>query len=199
MEFLSDRISVVKNDAGTSIVIAAVTDKKKNRFVLLLLLLWIVGGIVMIWSFPTIAEDKTKLVVIIWLAFWAYFLYVLARLWRWKQHGFEVIKINGDVFKYKRDVKGRGWVNDYKLTDMKNVRPSGSESPNWLKNMGGDFWNTDCDSIRFDFEDKEVSLGYQLSAKEQKSLIHLLSEFISSEEMKSRRQQKAAEWEKGDS
>ena len=90
-------------------------------------------------------------------------------------------------------------MNDYKLTAMKNVRPSGSESPNWLKNMGGDFWNTDCDSIRFDFEDKEVSLGYQLSAKEQKSLIHLLSEFISSEEMKSRRQQKAAEWEKGDS
>lgn len=199
MEFLSDRISVVKNEAGTSIVIAAVTDKKKNRFVLLLLILWIIGGVMMIWSFPTISEDKTKLVVIIWLAFWAYFLYVLARLWRWKQYGFEVIKINGDAFKYKKDVKGRGWVNDYQLIAMKNVRPSGSDSPNWLKNIGGDFWNTDCDSIRFDYEDKEVSLGYQLSAKEQKSLIHLLSEFITSEEQKSRRKQKSEEWEKGDS
>jgi hypothetical protein len=199
MDFISDRISVVKNEAGTSIVIAAVTDKKKNRFVLLLLLLWIVGGVMMIWSFPTLTEDKTKLVVIIWLAFWAYFLYVLARLWRWKQHGFEVIKINGASFKYKRDVKGRGWVNEYNLPTMKNVRPSGSESPSWLKNFGGDFWNTDCDSIRFDYEDKEVSLGYQLDAKEVKSLIHVLGEFIASEEQKSRRQQKEEEWGKDNS
>lgn len=199
MEFLSDRISVVKNDSGTSIVIAAGTDKKKNRFVLLLLVLWIIGGIMMIWSFPSLTENKTKLVVIIWLAFWVYFLYVLARLWRWKQYGFEVIKIAGSSFKYKRDVKGRGWVNEYVLLRMKNVRPSGSESPSWLKNLGGDFWNTDCDSIRFDHEDKEISLGYQLDPKEVKSLIHVLSDFITVEEQKSRRKVKEEEWGKTES
>src|ERR1044072_6952635 len=106
MEILSNRISVVRNESGTSIVISSLAERKKSNTVAALLLLWIVGGAIMIWNFPSIEQDKTKIVMIIWMAFWLYFLYVMVRLWRWKKYGHEVIKINDGMLKYKKDVKG---------------------------------------------------------------------------------------------
>lgn len=196
MEFLSDRISIVRNDAGTSIVISSAADRKKSRVVAAIFLLWLTGGILMIWNFSTIEEDKTKVVVLIWLAFWIYFLYVLFRLWRWKKAGHEVIKIANGVFKYKKDVKGRGWVQDFKLDKIQKLRISDSQSPGWLKNMGGDFWNTDCDSIRFNSEDREFSFGFQLTQPERQKLIKSLSEFMTPEEILSKRSQKESDWKK---
>jgi hypothetical protein len=190
MEILSDRISVVRKDDLTSIVISAVASRKKNRFIAGLLILWIVGGAVMVYSFSSLEGDKTKIVVFIWFAFWLYFLYVLFRLWRWKQYGHEVIKISNGTLKYKKDVKGRGWVNDYKLEHVKKLRESLAETPGWVKNFGGDFWNTDCDSIRFDYEDREIALGHQLEQKEKDKLLAVLGEFVPLEEKASKRSQK---------
>lgn len=196
MEILSDRISVVRSDAGTSVVISSMADRKKSRLVLSILVLWLIGGVVMIWNFPTIDQDKTKLVVVVWLAFWLYFFYVLFRLYRWKKFGHEIIKVVKGTLKYKKDVKGRGWVLDYELDKIKKLRSSETESPGWLKNIGGDFWNTDCDSIRFDYEDKEVSLGFQLSKPERMKLIQLIGEFAEVEVKQSKRSQKEESWKK---
>lgn len=196
MEILSDRISVMKSDAGTSIVISSMVDRKKSRVVAAILLLWLIGGIVMIWSFPSISEDRTKIIVLIWFAFWIYFLYVLFRLWRWKLHGHEVIKINDGVLKYKKDVKGRGWVLDFALDKVKSLRISDSDTPGWLKNFGGDFWNTDCDSIRLTTDDREFSFGFQLSQPERQKLLKVLSEFMTPEETLSNRSRKETDWKK---
>lgn len=196
MEILSDRISLVRNDAGTSIVISSIVDRKKSRTVLAILLLWFIGGLIMIWNFSSIGEDKAKLIVLIWLAFWMYFLYVLFRLYRWKQYGHEIIKIAGGVLKYKKDVKGRGWVHDFELAKVKKLRSSDTENPNWLRNLGGDFWNTDCDSIRFDYEDREISLGFQLDNTERGRLLKAIGEFVEVEAMESKRSQKETNWKK---
>lgn len=196
MEILSDRISVVRSDAGTSIVISSMVNRKKSRTVLVILLLWMIGGAVMIWNFPSIELDKTKIVVLIWLAFWLYFFYVLFRLYRWKQAGHEVIKIANGTLKYKKDVKGRGWVLDYELDKIKKLRASDTQSPNWVKNIGGDFWNTDCDSIRFDYEDKEISIGFQLDSAERAKLIKLIGEFAEVDAKQSKRSQKEENWKK---
>ncbi len=198
MEILSDRISVVQSDAGTSIVISSVVDRKKSRTVLAILLLWVVGGLFMIWNFSEIELDKTKIIVLIWLAFWLYFFYVLFRLYRWKQFGHEVVKIADGVLKYKKDVKGRGWVQDYQINKIKKLRSSDTESPNWLRNIGGDFWNTDCDSIRFNYEEREISLGFQLEKSERSKLIEVIGEFVEVEAKLSKRSQKEESWKKED-
>jgi hypothetical protein len=150
----------------------------------------------MIWNFTSIQEDNTKIIVIIWLAFWLYFLYVLFRLYRWKQYGHEVIKIAKSVLKYKKDVKGRGWVHDFELSKIRKLRSSDTENPNWLRNIGGDFWNTDCDSVRFDYEDREVSIGFQLEKSERRKLIEVIGEFVEVELQQSKRSQKEQNWKK---
>lgn len=161
-----------------------------------ILLLWIVGGLVMIWNFSSIELDKTKIIVLIWLAFWLYFFYVLFRLYRWKQYGHEVIKIKDGVMKYKKDVKGRGWVQDYQIEKITKLRISDTQSPDWLRNLGGDFWNTDCDSVRFDYEDREISIGFQLENAERNKLIEVIGEYVEVELKQSKRSQKEENWKK---
>jgi hypothetical protein len=116
------------------------------------------------------------------------------RLWQWKKNGHEVIKIANGVMKYKKDVKGRGWVHDFTLDKIKRLRISDTENPNWLKNIGGDFWNTDCDSLRFNYEDREMSIGYQLETSERHKLLALLGEFVQAEEPESKRSRKESNW-----
>lgn len=198
MEVLSDRISAVRDEKGASIVISALANRNKSRSAAILLVLWLVGGVLMMIGFPSITGDKARLVFIIWIAFWFYFLYVLARLWRWKKYGHEIIKITDDALKYKKDVKGRGWVLDFKRDKITKLRVSDITEPNWLKNIGGDFWNTDCDSLRFNYEDREVSFGYLLDDKERQKLLGLLSEFVNADDVQSRRSQKEASWKKKD-
>lgn len=145
-------------------------------------------------SFPSIDNGKAKIAILIWIAFWLYFLYVLARLWSWKRYGHEIIKIHEGLLKYKKDVKGRGWVHDYELEKIEKLRVSESTAPEWLKNMGGDFWNTDCDSIRFNYEDREMSVGYLLDQKEREKLMNVFGEFVAAEKQLSKRNQKEANW-----
>jgi hypothetical protein len=194
MEILSNRLSVVRTDAGLSIVISSNADRSKSRTVAILLALWIVGGIIMIWSLPSINDGKSKIAMFIWLAFWVYFLYVMFRLWQWKKNGHEVIKIANGVMKYKKDVRGRGWVHDFALAKIQKLRISETQNPTWLKNIGGDFWNTDCDSLRFNYEDREMSIGYQLEMSERQKLLNVLGEYVNTEEQQSKRSQKESNW-----
>ena len=194
MEIISDRISYVQDDNGLSIVISSLADRKKARAAGIILLMWLTGGAIMVYGYPSLQEQKTKLVVIIWAAFWLYFLYVLSRLWRWKKYGHEIIKINDGKLKYKKDVKGRGWVLDFETEKVKDFRVSTSEEPGWVKRIGGEFWNTDCDSMRFNYEDREVSLGFMLSEKETGRLLEILGTHVHLAGPQSNRQKKEEEW-----
>ena len=64
-------------------------DKKKTNLLFLWLLAWTISGVIVIGNYFTIMQDKTKLLLIIWIAFWAYFEFKIVRVFMWKQFGKE--------------------------------------------------------------------------------------------------------------
>lgn len=175
---ISPRASYVEKEDELSIVISSATDRKKARNIGIIMSLWLIGGIAIGINYFRIEDHNTKVFILVWLAFWFYFSYVIGKAFLWQWNGKELIKVRDGKLIYKKDVSGRGFVIDYKIPEMKNIRKYGEKTPGWLKTFGGDYWSVDCDSIAFDYEGKEIPLGYKLNEKEQEQILKLLKKGI---------------------
>jgi hypothetical protein len=171
---ISDRASFVKKDDELSIVISSSADKSKVKVIGALLALWLAGGIYIISSYFSITDQNTKIMMLVWIAFWAYFTYIMGRAFSWQWRGREIIKVREGKLFYKRDVGGRGWVENYTLAEIRELQSHKDKTPTWVQRFGGDYWSTDCDSFGFKFRDKEVAMGYRLSEKESEKILKLL-------------------------
>jgi hypothetical protein len=178
IQSISQRASFVKNEKELSIVISSATDRKKARNIGIILFFWLIGGILIGVNYFQLEDKNTKMFILVWMAFWFYFTYVIGKAFLWQRNGKELIKVREGKLIYKKDVSGRGVVLDYPLNEITNMRKYGEKTPEWIKRFGGDYWSVDCDSIAFDYEGKEIPLGYKLNEKEQGTILRLLKEGI---------------------
>lgn len=178
IESISPRASVVKKEDELSIVISSALDRSKAKTIGIILALWLLGGIVIGINYFRVDDHNTKVFMLVWLGFWAYFSYIIIKAFRWQWAGKELIKIRKDKLYYKRDVNGRGLVQNYDLQEIKNLRAYGEKAPGWVKKIGGDYWSIDCDSMAFDYEEKEIPFGYKLSGKEVEKILKLMKPYL---------------------
>ena len=178
IESISERASFARKENEFSIVISSAPDKKKAYFVGIILLLWLIGGGYIISNYFTLTDQKAKLMTVVWLAFWLYFTYVMGKAFTWQWSGREIIKLREGKLYYKRDTGGRGLVNNFPLKSIKNLKIAQDKSGSWMRQFGGDFWTTDCDSISFESDEKEITFGYKLSEKEKEKILKLLKKEI---------------------
>jgi hypothetical protein len=174
IQSISERASFVENENELSIVISSAINRTKAKNIGIIFFLWLIGGIVIGVNYFRIEDHNTKIFILVWLAFWAYFSYVIGKAFFWQWSGKELIKIRSGKLIYKKDVNGRGWVMDYDLEKISKMRKYGEKTPGWLQKFGGDYWSVDCDSLAFDYEGKEVAIGYKLSEKESDRILKLL-------------------------
>ncbi len=178
IQSISKRASFVKNEKELSIVISSAENRDKAKNVGIILALWLIGGVIIGYSYFDTADKNTKMFILVYLAFWFYFAYVIGKAFMWHWNGKELIKVREGKLIYKKDVSGRGMVADYPLNEIKNLRTYGEKTPGWIKTIGGDYWSVDCDSLAFDYQGKEIPLGYKLSEKEQGTVLKLLKERV---------------------
>ena len=178
MEIISERASVVKDEKSLSIVITSCTDKKKILAVQLILILWIMGGAVIVFNYKKFSADNAKVMLLVWMAFWLYFLYVMGKAWMWLRFGKEVIKVQDGKFYYKRDVRGRGWVHTFAVENIRDLFSPEDKTPSWLKTFGGDYWSIDATSIAFHADDRQFHFGFRLSEKEKEKVMKLLKQYF---------------------
>lgn len=178
IQSISKRASFVKNEKELSIVISSAENRDKAKNVGIILALWLTGGVIIGITYFDTADKNTKMFILVYLAFWFYFTYVIGKAFMWQWNGKELIKVRDGKLIYKKDVSGRGMVMDYPLSEIKHFRKYGEKTPGWIKKIGGDYWSVDCDSLAFDYEGKEIPLGYKLSEKEQGTILKLLKERV---------------------
>lgn len=178
IENISPRISVVKTDAELSIVISSVADRSSTRLMGFWLLLWLVCGVIALVYLVFAEDSEFQTMLLIWLGFWVYFAYAVGKAWLWRRFGNEIIKVQNGRLLIKRDVRGRGFVNTYPVNDIQKIRPNSTKAPGWVQKLGGNYLNTEGESIAFDTSDKEIQLGYQLSILERDAVLKMIRHYI---------------------
>lgn len=173
MEYISPRISVQKKSDVTSIVILASADNRKRNLLGLWLFAWTVCGVIVFMYFFRITDSKEKLMVFVWLCFWVYFEYMVAKAFRWRSSGVEKMKIKDGYLYMMREIGGKGKKKVYEIDVIKDLRRQ-DEANDLKRTLNRSYWVVGGETLAFDYFGKSVRFGLQLDEKESSELLKTL-------------------------
>jgi len=187
MKYISERISFHRHDEYTTILISTKVEKWKESLLYGWLMLWVLVGIVIAYVLVTgnyldLASDNTpknqlQLFLIIFLVFWAYYLYKIVRVYIWRKKGVEYFKLNKDSLVIKRAFGKIGRAHSYMYNNMGPIKIVEQKERSFSAVMQSAFWDIGNERLSFEYHDKSIIFGIQLEAVESKKL----KEFLSSE------------------
>ncbi|MFL5763284.1 MAG: hypothetical protein ACJ77K_05025 [Bacteroidia bacterium] len=177
MDYIGKRISIKRKEAGeTSIVILSTTgkqDKVKKIIFFLAFVLWTLSGIVVLTQYFLLRDQQQRVMIIVWMGFWAYFEYRIFKGMMWRNSGMEKIRLKERKLYYKRDVGGRGKISIYDFDFIKDLRVI-EPKEGFFEQMNDSYWVISGEKIAFDYYGKEVKLGIQLEPEDAKALHKLV-------------------------
>ena len=175
IQLISKRSSVLIKDGVFSLVILPTEDKKKTNLLFLWLLAWTISGFIVIGNYFTITQDKAKLLLIIWIAFWAYFEFKIIRVFMWKRFGKEKLWIKNGLLLYKEDINGRGKTKEFDLNLISNLELITLTNGSIADTFSQTFWVKGGERIQFTCQSKVIKFGMQLADDEAKKIISALN------------------------
>lgn len=180
IQVISKRSSVLIKNQVFSLVILPTDDKKKTNWMFLWLLAWSVSGVIVMANYFTLTQDKAKLMLIIWLAFWAYFEFKIIRVYMWKRFGKEKLWIKNGKLLYQQDINGRGKVKEFDLNLVSDFSIVALTPGSIADTFSQTFWVKGGERIEFTCQSKLIKLGMQLDDDEAKKIITALNKFLKS-------------------
>ena len=179
MQVISDRVSILEKDNVFSLVILPTTDKKKLWVLFLWLMAWTICGMIVLANYFNMTTKETKLFIIVYLSFWAYFEYKIARAYTWKKFGKEKLWIKKGKLQYQREVSGRGKIKEFDLELVNGLEVIEVSSTSFADNINQSFWIKGGERLEFQCQSKTIRFGMQLNDKEAMDVYKALRNFVS--------------------
>lgn len=175
-KWIGNRISFVDDKEKTSIIITPERSTLNNAMMGAWLAMWFAIGVTLIWSYFALTLTKEeKLMIIVIVVLWAYYLYRVTRQLVWLMFGKELLKLDPRGLVYKKDVKGYGKSILYFYDNMSDIEIYVPKTTSiqyvWEKSP----WIRGGERLQFEYQGKYIRFGRKLEEKEVKQLFQLLS------------------------
>jgi hypothetical protein len=178
IQVISPRSSILIKDQVFSLVILPTEEKKKVNFLFLWLLAWSVSGVIVMANYFTLTQDNAKMMLIVWLAFWAYFEFKIIRVFMWKRFGKEKLWIKNGTLQYQQDINGRGKIKEFDLNLISEFSLIAITTGSIADTFSQTFWVKGGERIEFTAQSQVVKFGMQLNDEEAKKIILALHKFL---------------------
>ncbi len=162
IQVIGKRSSIFTKDNVFSLVILPTAEKKKTNLLFLWLFAWSVSGIIILVNYFKLTNDNAKLMIIIWLGFWAYFEFKIIRVYMWKRFGQEKLWIKNGVLHYQQNINGRGKIKEFDLNLISDWDVIKVEQANIADYFSQTFWVKGGERIEFICQGKLIKFGMQL-------------------------------------
>jgi hypothetical protein len=178
MKIISERISIVKKENVLSVVILPTTDKKKLALLFLWLLAWTLCGMIVLANYFKIHNNDARLYLIIYLSFWAYFEFNIARAFIWKKFGREKLWVQDGILHYQREINRKGKILEFNLDLLTPLRLIELKRTRLADTINQSFWVKGGERIEFDSQARNVRFGMQISDEEAGTIISEVNSII---------------------
>ncbi len=195
MKWLSDRISFHRHDEYTTILISTKVEKWKEGLLLGWMVLWSLAGMAMLFvlfsdSYLTQLSTNTpknqlQLFLVLFLVFWAYYLYKIVKVYIWRNKGVEYFKLDTNSLVIKRAFGKIGKANSYKYENMGGLKLVEASSRSFGRVMQSAFWDIGNETLQFEYHGKQIIFGVQLESEETNKMKQFLNSEISKFKKKS--------------
>lgn len=175
---IGKRTSLSVKDHVFSLVIIPTHQKKKTGLLFLWLFAWTISGIIVISSYPQIREQNAKIMLVVWLAFWAYFEFKIIRVFMWKRFGKEKLWVKNGKLHYQQDINGRGKVKEFDANLISELRVIPVEKASFADSFNQSFWVKGGERVQFESQGKIIKLGMQLPDEDATKIVAELKKFL---------------------
>lgn len=180
IQVIGKRSSVLVKDKVFSLVILPTDNKKKVNLLFLWLMAWSVSGIIVLANYFKLTDDNAKLMIIVWLGFWAYFEFKIIRVYMWKRFGKEKLWIKNGKILYQQDVNGRGKIKEFDINLLSGFSIITLTKGSIADTFSQTFWVKGGERIEFTCQSKLIKFGMQLNDEEANKIISALNKFLKS-------------------
>lgn len=175
---IGQRSSLSIKEQVFSLIIIPTDKKRKTGLLFLWLFAWTISGVIVLSSYPQIRDQNARLMLIIWLAFWAYFEFKIIRVFMWKRFGKEKLWVKNGTLHYQQDINGRGKVKQYDINLISELKVIPVEKTNFADSFNQSFWVKGGERIEFSCQGKVIRLGMQLPDEDATKIVSELKKFL---------------------
>lgn len=179
MKWIGERISFVDDKNLTTIIIEPEVKSWVSALMGAWVFMWYVIGAIVIWALFTLElKDQEKVILFVFITFWAYYGVRVSRGFFWLIWGREHIKINETALIYKKSIKGYGKAIPYYLENITKVRVHIPKEKSFQTAWESSPWIRGGERIEFDYMGKMVKFGRKLDEKDAQQLFKFVTKKI---------------------
>ncbi len=178
MQLIGNRVSIVKEGNVYSVVIMPTDKKWKTGLLFLWLFAWTVCGVIVCTNYFTLSNEKAKVILIVYMAFWAYFEYKIGKAFWFRRYGKEKLWIKNRTLFYKRETNKRGKTKEYDVDLVNDVKIIDHNRGNFFVQMQESFWVIGGERLSFKHGGKEILFGIQLNDEDTEKLHKEIKKYL---------------------
>lgn len=164
MEFISDKVSIDDTDERCSVVIEQRVHGWKRTLFITWFVFWSLCGVYFIMALALEPARETKLIVALFLVFWAYYAWKIGNALMWRLRGVEQWRIADGVLTVKDSINGYGKAKEYFVENITGFEVMDVDERSWKWQMSNSPWQIGGERVSFTYQGKTVALGKGLSA-----------------------------------
>ena len=170
-QLIGKRISVLREGDVASFVILPSDSSWKIYLLFGWLFLWTVSGVIVAANYGTMPNANMKIVIIMWMAFWAYFEFKIGKAFLFRRFGKEKVWTKGGKLFYWRDIAGRGKRQEFDRELIRELQVIEKDKKDFFATMNESFWVIGGEIISFEYGAKTYRLGIQLPEEDARELV----------------------------
>jgi hypothetical protein len=174
----SPRIRIFQEGEERVMEIQPVRNVGKTKLMLGWLMLWLACGAVVVWQLWMPMPRENKLILFVYLAFWAYFAFRVWNAFWWRKNGVEIIRLSITGLTYEKRVNGRGLPMPYSYEGITSLQVSEPGKSSFAAVMEDSYWVIGAERLVFFYNGKKIGLGLQLSKKESEEVFRELEKSL---------------------
>ncbi len=185
VKLISEKVSYQSTPQALSFVILGKIERWKESLLVAWCVAWVFCGGIVISEYLASTVRESRMMYVIFLIFWAYFLWRVGRVTLFRRGGNELIRIEGGELTLKRSIFTFGKSKSYYLENIEGLRIIELDKKSIAYTYENTWWVMGGERIGFDYQGRFVKFGMQLSPKETKQVFELLRRRLNSDLKKS--------------
>ena len=169
------RIQINQKENETVIEIAPINEASKATLLLVWLIVWTLCGIVVFSQFFSNLSKEEKLMMAVWMAFWAYFEYKISSVYVWRKNGKEKITLNNDSIIYSQIISGKETAKEYIIENISDLKTIEFGKNNFSESFQNSYWVKGNESVYFTHLSQKIGLGLQLNKDEAQQVLQAIA------------------------
>lgn len=157
------KIKINKTAKGVEISIDHSIKKKELNIITLWLALWSVSGVIILVNLFMPYPKETRLLMVVFLTFWAYFEATVYNAYVWKKKGIEILTLKDGAM----EIRSNGRKESLLTVDLTKIDELILAPENKFREaMTNSFWNIGEPAVFIKTKERSIGFGRQLSREE---------------------------------